>query len=1043
MTDSSTKVVPTHALIEAVKNKRAILFLGAGASKEAKNDKGEVPPDAERLRDILAEKFFGRSIKNRDVMVVAEMAIESSGGMTEVFEEVRKAFEGYEPSTAHLLIPTFNWRMIATTNYDLLVERSYPKVKNRVQNLARFVKDDEPVEAKLQEIQKPVPYLKLHGCLEHIHDRDIPLVLGRQQYSVYSQNRTNLFSRLAINARESAIIFVGYRLDDPHIRELIYQLDGGKRPRWYIVTPDAEDFDINFWATKNVEVIKSRFGEFIQSLDESIDKFSRALAMPDSLVELSIRKFYASNAEESEKLRFAFNSDLVHVHSGMSYKDQTAKSFYDGFDLGWGGIIRRFDARRKVEDDLLYKVLLENEHPTEPMLFVLRGPGGAGKTIALKRAAYEAAASNAFVLWLEENGALDPDVFGELYDLCQQPIYLFIDQLAQHVDKVPRLLKYARAKNIPLILIGAERETDWNAYCSSLAEDFSPRFFRVGGLTRGEVEALLDLLERHGCLGHLVEKNRSQQVDAFLSPEMADKQLLVALHELTLSKPFEEIVFLEHQRIPTDQARQLYLDIATMHQFAVNVRAGTISRISGIDFEEYKKSFLEPLKGVVQVRDEKHTGDYFYKTRHARVATLVFRQVCSTDEQKARQFKRIIEGFDVGYSSDMRVLEEITRGRALAESFGRPDDARDIYETSIQIAPKQAFLHQQWAIFESIHPHGSLLLAEAHATIAHDLEPRNKIFIHTQAEVARKRANEEQSEILKDSLRRFARARLNEMPQQDRFVASSRCKLLVDEVNDLSKTLSDTPREHDAQVFAEKLSEAENALRKAQQEHPEDADIIQVEARLRDILAQEDRSLRALERAWAAGPRGAGTAIRLARIYEVREREADVLKVLQEALIRNPDDKPTHHALALYYLRQTDRDNGLIEYHLRKSFSSEDHNFEHRYVLAEFLFLIGSIEDSQGFFEIIDKRAPAHFRPRPPREDTVVTAKLGSFTGSVEGIKSGYAFIRSGSYPKAIFAHASNFEDDSFEDLELGIDVSFRIRFNRSGPMAMEVRVGR
>jgi hypothetical protein len=77
-------VVPTivipPVLIEAVKSKRVVPFLGAGASKEARNAAGKQPPDANQLRDILAMKFFGKPMPNRDVMAVAEMAISISGG---------------------------------------------------------------------------------------------------------------------------------------------------------------------------------------------------------------------------------------------------------------------------------------------------------------------------------------------------------------------------------------------------------------------------------------------------------------------------------------------------------------------------------------------------------------------------------------------------------------------------------------------------------------------------------------------------------------------------------------------------------------------------------------------------------------------------------------------------------------------------------------------------------------------------------------------------------------------------------------------------
>jgi hypothetical protein len=104
-----------EVLVEAVKSKRVIPFLGAGASKESKNSAGKQPPDADQLRDILALKFFGKLIPNRDVMAVSEMAISSAGGTGLVYEAVRQAFEGFAPSGAHALLSTFNWRMIATT----------------------------------------------------------------------------------------------------------------------------------------------------------------------------------------------------------------------------------------------------------------------------------------------------------------------------------------------------------------------------------------------------------------------------------------------------------------------------------------------------------------------------------------------------------------------------------------------------------------------------------------------------------------------------------------------------------------------------------------------------------------------------------------------------------------------------------------------------------------------------------------------------------------------------------------------------------------
>jgi hypothetical protein len=547
-------------LADSVRNKRAILFLGAGASKEAKNATGQTPPDADQLRDILAERFFGQPMKTRDVMAVAEMAIASSSGTGLVYNAVRQAFEGFQPSKAHKLISAFNWRAIATTNYDLLVEKAYSASPQRLQTLVPFVKDDEPIEEKLQAAVYPVQYLKLHGCLDHILDPDIPLILSRESYANYASNRTRLFNRLKDYARESTVIFAGYRLDDPHIRDLIYKIDSSHRPRWYIVTPDAEDYDIAFWGTRNVEVLKLRFGEFMQVLDAAVPPLWRALPAVTDVADFPVRKFFITNTQESDLLRVSLTTDLTFVHAGMPSADQLPQQFYEGYDTGWGAIIRRFDVRRKVEEDLMFKVLLENEKPTGPLVFILRGPGGSGKTIALKRTAFEAAtASDALVLWLEETGALRPQAFVELYELTKRPIYLFVDQMALHVDKLHVLLKVVASKSLPLIVVGAERDADWSTYGGTFDDDFSPKFLRVGNLSITEIEGLLDLLERHDCLGLLKEKRREDQVKAFA--ERADRQLLVALHELTQGKPFEEIILAEHQRVHpvrwTPKMRQL------------------------------------------------------------------------------------------------------------------------------------------------------------------------------------------------------------------------------------------------------------------------------------------------------------------------------------------------------------------------------------------------------------------------------------------------------------------------------------------------------
>lgn len=1028
-------------LTDAVRSGRVVIFLGAGASKECLNDKGNRPPDGNQLRDSIGKKFFGKPMSNRSLMSVAEMAIGSAEGTSVVFDHVSSMFDGFHTSEAHKSLSDFSWRMIATTNYDTFVESAYGDVKRRRQALIPFVKDDEPVEQRMMEALNPVTYLKLHGCLNHRLDKDIPLVLAWEQYTTYSQNRTRLFDRLKSIAKESPIVFIGYSLADSHIRDLVNRIEPRSRPRWYMVDPDAEAEDIKYWATRNVEVFVARFGEFMTELGNQIPPLMRFLPPIHGAADFPLRDFYISKTEESDQLKGSFEKDLTLVHATMPHPEQTAERFYSGYDTGWGCIINRLDARRKTTDDLLYKLILENPSPEDPMLFMVRGPAGAGKTIVLKRAAFDAAtAYKTPVVWLQESGQLRTDVFLEMWDHIQKPIFLFIDQVSLHVDKLIPFLKVMKSRKIPLMIVGAEREADWTTYCSELENLIVPQFLRMKGLSSAEAENLIDLLKKHNCLGELRSKTRPEQIAAFMKPEHADRQLLVALHILTRGMPFEKIVLDEYNRVFPDQARRMYLDIASMNQFAVPVRAGTISRISGIDFDDYENRFFAPLVDMISTGTDNYSGDRTYRTRHPRVAELVFRQVCDTDRSKVNQFVRLIEGLDVGYTSDSRVLESICKGRVLAENFNGADGVREIYEAAIAVAPKQNYLYQQWAIFESNHPYGDIIRAEALAEFASEAEPRSMTFIHTRAEVARKRANRESSTVMKEQLRRQSRQLLDRMSINDRFARSTHCKLLVDETTELSEELGEEENLSRDRFFAEKLKDTEASLARAQQDFPDDAEMSEVEARLWSGMKDKTKAMDALERAWKKMPRGMGTAVRLGKLLAATGKPEKEHSILLEALERSPDDKEVHYALALHLLSKDALDMPTIERHLSSSFTVDDQNFEARYMLAQFFFLKGEISRSDTLFQDIGKRAPRHFRRFAPKNDNAITSRLPIYTGSIDSVKEGFFFIRTGSYPNKIFAHRTEFDDSEVDEIEAGMNVNMKFRFNRFGPVGVTVR---
>ena len=172
------------ALMEEVKRGRAVLLLGAGSSLAATNSHGEHPPDSGGLARVLAERFLGSDYSGMPLQMVAELAINESDTVT-VQEYLRELFSEFEPTATHRILPTFRWHGLATTNYDLLVERAYDSAETPAQKLVPFRSDEDRIQDLLKSGDSAA-YLKLHGCITRTTDQNVPLILTPAQYVAYA-----------------------------------------------------------------------------------------------------------------------------------------------------------------------------------------------------------------------------------------------------------------------------------------------------------------------------------------------------------------------------------------------------------------------------------------------------------------------------------------------------------------------------------------------------------------------------------------------------------------------------------------------------------------------------------------------------------------------------------------------------------------------------------------------------------------------------------------------------------------------------------------
>jgi len=234
-----------------------------------------------------------------------------------------------------------------------------------------------------------------------------------------------------------------------------------------------------------------------------------------------------------------------------------------------------------------------------------------------------------------------------------------VNDLVEHRREIEDLHRAAKTTDGTIVVIGAARTNEWNQSpesLTSLAADVD--IIGLPYLHPTEIDELLKLLERHHALDSLEPispEERKQKLES-----QAGRQLLVALHEATHGRTFIDIIADEYDGITSRKAQEIYLTVCLLNQLGAKVRAGIVSRMHGVEFEEFKQNFFRPLEQVVIVRTARN-GDHTYEARHPLIAEFV---VGKLQESKSlfRQLARARVGPEDRYR-EREPLEGSFRGR--------------------------------------------------------------------------------------------------------------------------------------------------------------------------------------------------------------------------------------------------------------------------------------------------------------------------------------------------------------------------------------------
>jgi tetratricopeptide (TPR) repeat protein len=1019
------------SLLDKIKEGKVILFLGAGAAFDSKHPKGEKLPTGSQLANLISAKFLGPKYVDRDLQYISELAISETDLFT-VQKFVADIFKQFKPGDHHLRMPLYKWHSIYTTNYDLIVENAYDKVRNRQQVLATFIKNGERIQDKMS-IPNSVMYNKLHGSITDITDENLPLILTPDQYVDHLENRDRLFGRLKENSFEYPIIYVGFSFADLDIRSTLKGLNkkGDARPRSYMVGPYITDEEARYWDSKKISSIRISFKDFIKELDSNITENERILSsiVREKFSHPIMAKFQANVSEPTEGLIEFLNRDVTFLHSNLPEKDTEPKVFYKGYFEGWDPILKNYDVARKVTDSILSDVFLveEEERLTKQELFLVKGNAGSGKTVLMHRIAWDAAVTfEKLCLYYKSDVPLEYNRFSELYQLVKERIFLFIDGVVDKVDDIDYLLNKAKKDNVLITIICSERTNVWNLGGDRL-NTFLIQDYTLQYLNDKEIDGLIGLLQKHKSLGYLTGKSIEEQRSAL--SERSGRELLVALYEATAGKPFADIVMSEYKSIPSEEAQNLYLSICIFHRIGVYARAGIISRLHEINFSYFQNKLFKPLESVVYHHRNYVINDYVFKTRHQHIAELVFEQVLIDQESRFEKYISIISKLDVDYDSDRQVFIALTNAKKLMEVFRDPDKIRELYNIAYENIGEQPALMQQESIFEMNHKNGDIEKASTLLNRAHEIEPKNGFIAHSKAEFLLKKASNTQKYLVVKTLLNSSKDICHNIVsnKKNKNIVHAYHTLLKIYLLELDKLLE----EENIDLIDKKIQEFEKTLAKAMQSYPNESFLFDAEASFNKLLDNSPKALSSLKSAFEANKRSPYLAIRLSNYYIDDGSIDDALTVLQDSININVNSKDLNFKYAKLLLKKNPEKYIDLKHYLRKSFVKNDKRYEAQFWYARTLYLLEEKECSEYFEYLKDVPLDSRFKKK---QQGIVTVNGISivYEGTIIKLENYFGFVKQDINGEAIYFY----RDSDLRDLRSNSRVKFNKLFNYSGAVA-------
>lgn len=545
---------------DAVLNGRAVLFVGAGFSRDAKNFAGANIPTGYQFTAQLSEAL-GESLEDGDTLlsVTNYFVTHPKGGDARLAEILNQTFRIQSPAKWQTDVAQLPWKRIYTTNYDDLIERA----REGQQRTCRAV---TPVDSAENFARSTNICVHINGYVERMTAEQIheQVRLGTLSYAIFDFHSSE-WSRVLRHDCEAAeaVLFVGYGMSDLDLQR-IFVADRLKAKTLFVVGSDVSERTratlSNFGTVSNLS--GASFAERIAAYANTVSAEDRKPLIPWTSFQLWDRDYKLATPNDTDRWRL-FLSGKLNIDTLRSARANIG-------DVAFKYVVNRTINVRALE-------WLESGRDA-----ILLGRVANGKTIALKSIAADALARGIRVIEFVRETEATPNEIDRILENEERTLIL-IDDCYSHMEAVARIASRRHANTV-LLMTG---KTQGFAYFRSALESaLRSRFadlnqYRLDTLDPQEQNEFLDAFESLALLGTEYSGVSRERLNARVSG-IFSSQLQTILIEIVKSEVVQSRIASALGLDGSSRERQKVLASALVLSLVASPTVLDVSEVSGV-----------------------------------------------------------------------------------------------------------------------------------------------------------------------------------------------------------------------------------------------------------------------------------------------------------------------------------------------------------------------------------------------------------------------------------------------------------------------------